>query len=191
MCVTEIVCTVYFVFIIFACVALNHTDVGLFYSACGYEFRNFILADLIVGIAIPTGCAIFMSCFRYVELFRCIEPMSCVLVGGVLAVCCCAVSVYLGYFTLALRDGALSNAECTLVMKSIDNWFDHSSTDRGSSLLAVVAAVYGVMYSVLAAAILCCLVFVGYKGVVYALRWRSSSKELYTFPWDPDYGDDV
>jgi hypothetical protein len=179
MCVAAILCTVYFVLIVFACIALNHTDVERFYIACRSDFRNFIMADLIVGIVIPIGCAIFVLAAR-----RWTDPLSAVVVGCVLAVCCCAVSVYLGYFTLVLRSYALKNAECTVVMKSIDNWFDQSSTDRGSSLLAVVGVVYGVLYTVLAAVILCCLVYAFFRCVVYALRWRSAP-EPESVPWDP------
>lgn len=185
MCVIAILCTVYFIFTVFACIALNHTDVERFYIACRSDFRNFILADLIVGIVIPIGCAIFVLSARHWT-----DPLSCVVVGCVLAVCCCSVSVYLGYFTLVLRGYALKNEECTVAMKSIDDWFDHSSTGRGSSLLAVVGWIYGLLYSVFAAVILCGMVFVGYKCVVYALRWRSYT-EPYTPPWeDPEYPQD-
>jgi hypothetical protein len=131
----------------FASVAIAHTDIALFYSACGADLWSFVFLDTVVGAVFLVAGALFSW-----------AGGAGVRAGIALSVCFLGLFAYMCCMTLLLRGRALEIPQCVVAMKGIDNWFDPGSTERGSSLLASVALVYGIVYGGLAVAFLRLLV---------------------------------
>jgi len=140
----------------FASVALVHTNIATFYSACGSELRYMVLLDTVFGAAfLLVGLLSALGSIMWAGSVSINLKHGVVLIGCSLGLC-----AYLSCFSLLLRDRALELPQCVVVMKQIDDWFDPGSTERGSSLLPSVALVYGVLYGGAAAVLLGMLVCV-------------------------------
>ncbi len=96
MCLCITLSTLLLLLLSFAVVAIVHTDLELFYSACGAELRSFVLLDTAAGVAVLVACALFAW-----------APRPGVRVGIGLAACCLGLSAYLCGMTLVLRGRAL------------------------------------------------------------------------------------
>ena len=155
MCMCAFVTAQSLLLLSFASVALVHTDIALFYSACGSELRYMVLLDTVIGVAFLLGGLLSAWGLRRVESASINLKHSVVLI-----VCCLGLFAYLSCFSLLLRERALELPQCVVVMKQIDDWFDPGSTELGSSLLPSVALVYGVLYGGTAAVLLGMLVCV-------------------------------
>jgi hypothetical protein len=128
-----------FVFFVFACVALTHSDRDSVYQACGTGLRDWVMADLIVSIFFWVIPCIFAFCISAC-IFNTAGAYLCTLIPfvGAFVLCVC-----FSCYTLINASQAMNNPDCTSAL---------SGTVEGinSPLLAYIGYLYGSLYAVAA-----------------------------------------
>ncbi len=147
----------YFIFFIFACMSLTKTDTEQVYSACGHSLTQIVKTDVVFGsILIPVA----------------------LIIAGLITVCIkccqhdtidddqikhtyiCTVFVYsvilliIGAVSLSRYVDASNREGCFDALSNTTNGMKSPSANLGEPLLAQIALLYGIMYTMVGCIVL-------------------------------------
>lgn len=151
-----------FVVLVFACIALTHSDNDLIYFACGHTLRNLLIADIMIPILFYLVTAVHMC--TSVRVYDCCiwgngrVNGELVIFSFVVFVVCIAC---LGSFTVSESVHAIQNSNCTDAMHNTYDGMNSPSAGLGIPLLVVIGFIFGVSNLLIVAASFC--------GCVYAV----------------------
>jgi hypothetical protein len=153
----------YFIFFIFACMSLTKTDTEQIYSVCGHSLREIVMTDVIFGsILIPVAVIIagsIMACIKCCNHNQIDEDQ----INGTYAWTVFVYSVILlilGALSLSRYVDASNRQGCFDALSNTTNGMKSPSANLGEPLLAQIALMYGIMYTMVGGIIIIIVIYV-------------------------------
>jgi hypothetical protein len=154
----------WFVFFVFACIALTHSNNQLVSNACGDSLRNIVMADMVLQIFSP---CIFIPLLMWM-FYKRTDNTKILLSQIFIILLFLALAACLGGFTISETVTALNNSNCTAVLSSTDGGINSPSANLGSPLLAIAGIIYGALFLIWALGLLVILVMLSVFGCMLA-----------------------
>ena len=139
-CVNAVVGVGLLTYFVFQCIALAHSDTEEFYSACGHTLRDLVMACVV------------LNCFGTIFSFGvmlCVKQsngLACVIFGTVLLILYGILLLLLKSLMTKESVAALSNSDCSSMMRNTTGGINSISANTGSPLLACVGIVDGTLF---------------------------------------------
>ena len=164
----------YFIFFIFACMSLTKTDTEQIYLLCGHSLREIVMVDVVFGsiaiLVFAIVCFFIMECIKdcqngYIHDFQEQGTVAWTLFiyGGTVLI--------IGAFSLSRYVDASNKPGCFEILSNTTNGMKSPSANLGEPLLAQVALLYGIIYTIVGSVTSIIMIVSSFVGC-YEFIWK-------------------